>query len=64
MPQLNDYASKAAGLLVNGETVPYYVAGMSHVSQRHDGRFYVARINGAVDNFVWGTSKRSDWTDQ
>ncbi|NBV23050.1 MAG: type II secretion system protein [Proteobacteria bacterium] len=63
-PQLTDYASKAAGLLVNGETVPYYVAGMSHVSQRHDGRFYVARINGAVDNFVWGSSKRSDWTDQ
>jgi prepilin-type N-terminal cleavage/methylation domain-containing protein len=63
-PQLTDYASKAAGLLINGETVPYYVAGNSHVSQRHNGRFYVARINGAVDNFVWGSSKRSDWTDQ
>lgn len=63
-PQLTDYASKAAGLLINGETVPYYVAGQSHISQRHDGRFYVARINGGVDSFVWGSSKRSDWTDQ
>ncbi len=61
---MKDYASKAAGLLVNGETVPYSVAGQSHVSQRHDGRFYVARINGGVDSFVWGSSKRSDWTDQ
>ena len=63
-PQLTDYASKAAGLLVNGEEVPYYVPGMSHVSKRHDGRFYVVRINGSVDSFVWGTSQRADWTDQ
>lgn len=63
-PQLTDYASKAAGLKVNGEEVPYYVAGMSHVSKRHDGRFFVVRINGAVDSIVWGSSVRSDWTDQ
>ena len=63
-PQLTDYASKAAGLLVNGEDVPYYVAGMSHVSKRHNGRFYVNRNNGSVDSILWGYSIRADWTDQ
>ena len=63
-PHLTDYASKAANLLINGETVPYYVADQSHVSQRHNGRFYVVRVNGVVDSFVWGTSTRKDWTDQ
>jgi prepilin-type N-terminal cleavage/methylation domain-containing protein len=62
--QLTDYAAKAAGLKVNGETTPYWSNVDSTVSQRHDGRFYLARINGAVDNFIWGSSKRSDWTDQ
>ena len=62
--QLTDYAAKAAGLKVNGETIPYWSATDSAISQRHDGRFYVARINGAVDNFVWGSSAQADWTDQ
>ena len=62
-PQLTDYACKAAGLLVNGEEIPYYVPNQSHVSKRHNGRFYVVRVNGVVDSIVWGSSVRADWID-